>query len=155
MVCSGCGASFLDEHKFCPYCGKSKPVDAAPAEIKITLSTENVIYEFCTLGIAYEKEKTKGLFGWVRDANRSNEWIIVVAKHQSTGKEIMRAEHAANHYLYWHGDQKQSEKIKQIIENGKTEVWQFLESDGWEFYNSQPGDKMPTYFFRKKLASIK
>lgn len=42
-VCQGCGGSFDDQFKFCPYCGRAKP---EPLTINVNV-TSNDIWEIC------------------------------------------------------------------------------------------------------------
>lgn len=151
MICDGCGASYAEEYKFCPYCGRVRPAPPKPLEVNISVTTEPVRYEYCVIETAYEKAKPKGLLQSLKLVEPI-EWVLIIARHQTTGKELRRASYAANHYLYWHGSPQSQQETRQTLENGKTELWQFLEKTGWEFYDSKPGDKVPKYFFRKRLT---
>ena len=148
-VCSGCSASYSDDYSFCPYCGKVKSEEKA-VNINASVSQKPLRYEYCVLENIIEKDKPKG-FLEKRLLIPTSEWIWIVAIHQSTGQELYRATTGGNHYQYHHGTPKAKDEIKSIIEKGKTEVWQFLEKNGWEFYDSKPGDKLPRHFFRRSL----
>lgn len=148
-VCSGCNASYSDDFKFCPYCGRVKP-EKEVMNVNVNISQEKVQYEHCVLKNVIEKDEPKGLLQKLQMVP-TNEWIWIVAIHQSTGQELYRSTTGANHYLYWHGTPKAKKNIKGIIEKGKVEVWQFLEKNGWEFCDSKPGDKLPEYYFRRPL----
>ncbi len=59
-VCGGCGGSYDDKFKFCPYCGRAKP---EPETININITSDDV-WETCEITLVHDIEKyTEGLGG--------------------------------------------------------------------------------------------
>jgi hypothetical protein len=56
-VCKGCGGSYDNEFKFCPYCGRAKP-ESDPLKIQVNV-TSNDRWETCKIDFVVVENGTK------------------------------------------------------------------------------------------------
>jgi hypothetical protein len=58
-ICEGCGGSYDDQFKFCPYCGRAKP-ESKDININVNISSSDV-WEICEIKVVSD-QKNKLLF---------------------------------------------------------------------------------------------
>jgi hypothetical protein len=64
-VCQGCGGSYDDQFKFCPYCGRSKP---EPTTINLNVTSDD-IWETCEINLVCEKKQIGSVPKWLLEMN--------------------------------------------------------------------------------------
>ena len=69
-LCKGCGGSYDDKFKFCPYCGRAKP---EPVTLNVNVTSDDV-WETCEICLVKYVEKFTGGLGKLLDLSKKEVW---------------------------------------------------------------------------------
>lgn len=122
-VCVGCGGSYDDAFKFCPFCGRARP---EPNVLHVSVTSQDV-WEQCEIAVVYDKSG--------KDFNSRLRGGTVYFEALAIGPQGRYAAARSEKLGYWElaGDVRQGIEVLSKAQPKLDALIKQLTADGWQY----------------------